>query len=164
MVATWGTVYSFGVFLKPMVSDLGWSRAAFSAAYSLTFVINGFLGIFAGRLCDRFGPRIVVMVCGWLIALGYLIMSQVWELWQMYVFFTLIIGTGLSGIYGPAISTVARWFNKRRGLMTGIVIAGISVGTLVTSPGATWLITAYGWRTSYIVMSVAVLVLVTVGA
>ncbi len=164
MVVTWGTIYSFGVFFKPMLTDLGWTRAAISGAYSLTFVVNGFLGIFAGRLCDRFGPRVVVTVCGLLIVLGYLLMSQVHAIWHMYLFYGLIIGTGLSGIYVPAITTVARWFIKRRGLMTGIVIAGISVGTLVTSPVANWLISSYGWRTSYIVMGIAVLVLVTLAA
>jgi MFS family permease len=164
MVVTWGTIYSFGVFFKPMLTDLGWTRAAISGAYSLTFVVNGFLGIFAGRLCDRFGPRVVVSVCGLLIVLGYLLMSQVHAIWHMRLFYVLIIGTGLSGIYVPAITTVARWFIKRRGLMTGIVIAGISVGTLVTSLVANWLISSYGWRTSYIVMGIAVLVLVTLAA
>jgi MFS family permease len=164
MVVTWGTIYSFGVFFKPMLTDLGWTRATISGAYSLTFVVNGLLGIFAGRLCDRFGPRVVVSVCGLLIVLGYLLMSQVHAIWHMRLFYVLIIGTGLSGIYVPAITTVARWFIKRRGLMTGIVIAGISVGTLVTSLVANWLISSYGWRTSYIVMGIAVLVLVTLAA
>jgi len=159
MVVTWGAVYSFGVFFKPMITELGWTRAATSGAYSLTFLLSGFLGILAGRLSDRLGPRLVVTVCGVLIVAGYLLMSQVSFIWQIYLFYGVIIGVGLGGVYVPSVSTVARWFVKRRGLMTGIVIAGIGAGTMIISPVANWLIANYGWRTSYIIVGITVLAL-----
>jgi len=159
MVVTWGAVYSFGVFFKPMITELGWSRAATSGAYSLTFLFCGFLGILAGRLSDRFGPRLVVTACGALIVAGYLLMSQVSVIWQIYLFYGVIIGIGLGGVYVPAVSAVARWFTRRRGLMTGIVIAGIGLGTMIMSPLSNWLIASYGWRTSYVIIGITVLVL-----
>ena len=163
MVVTWGAFYSFGVFFKPVLTEFGWTRTAISVASSLVFLLSGFLGIFTGRLCDRFGPRIVVTVSGLLLASGYLLMSQLSAIWQLYLFYG-IVGIGMSGAYVPAISTVARWFVKRRGLMSGIVIAGIGVGTMVTSPVANWIISSYGWRTSYVVIGVVILALMVSAA
>jgi MFS family permease len=61
-------------------------------------------------------------------------MSQTSALWQLYLFYGLIIGIGMSGIWVPLMSTVARWFNKKRSLMTGIVIAGAGIGQLIAPP------------------------------
>ncbi len=163
MVVTWGTFYSFGVFFKPVLTEFGWTRTAVSVASSLVFLLSGFIGIFTGRLCDKFGPRIVVTVCSLLLGSGYLLMSQLSAIWQLYLFYG-IVGIGLSGAYVPAISTVARWFVRRRGLMSGIVIAGIGVGTMITAPLANWLISSYGWRISYVAIGIVVLVLMTLAA
>ena len=164
MVVTWGAFYSFGVFFKPVLTEFGWTRAATSGAYSLSFVLSGFIGIFAGRLSDRLGPRIVMTGCGLFLGLGYLLMSQVNAIWQLYLFNGVIVGIGLSGAYVPAISTVSRWFVRRRGLMTGIVVAGIAAGTMVIPPVANWLISSYGWRTSYNIIGIIVLVLMILAA
>jgi len=64
----------------------------------------------------------------------------------------LLIGAGMSTVYSPLLTTVTRWFSKRRGLALGIVMAGVGVGILVISPFASYLIIKYGWRTSYLIM------------
>ncbi|MFC1913577.1 MFS transporter, partial [Chloroflexota bacterium] len=163
MAVTWGTFYSFGVFFKPILAEFGWTRAATSIGYSLGFMISGLFAIFAGRLSDRFGPRIVVTICGLLIAAGYLLTSQVTAIWQLYLFYG-IVGIGSSGAYVPSISAVSRWFVRRRGLMTGIAMAGIGLGTTIMSPLANWLIANYGWRVSYVIVGIVVLVSITLMA
>jgi len=85
-------------------------------------------------------------------------MSLLGAVWQLYLFYGVIIGIGMSGSFVPLASTVARWFVARRGIMTGIVVAGIGIGTLIAPPVASWLISTYGWRTSYIIMGSLVLV------
>ncbi len=164
MVVTWGAFYCFGVFFKPVLIEFGWTRAATSGAYSLAFVLSGFLGIFAGRLSDRLGPRIVVTGCGLFLGSGYLLMSQISTIWQLYLFYGVIVGIGLSGAYVSTVPAVSRWFVKRRGLMTGIVIAGIGAGTMVMPPLANWLISSYGWRVSYNIIGIIVLVLIILAA
>jgi len=159
MVITTGALYSFGVFFKPVLIEFGWTRAATSGAYSLCILVLGSLSIIMGRLNDRFGPRIVVPVCGFLLGSGYLLMSQISAIWQLYLFYGILAGTGLSGVYVPTISTVARWFVKRRGLMTGIAMSGIGLGTMIMPPIANWLISSYGWRTSYFVIGITVMAL-----
>ena len=160
LVMTWGTVYSFGVFFKPVLTEFGWTRAATSGAYSLFLLLLAFLGIVMGRLNDRFGPRIVLTGCGLVLGSGYLLMSQISAIWQLYLFYGVILAIGASGVYVSLASTISRWFIKRRGLMTGIAVSGIGVGTMIIPPAANWLITDYGWRVSYLVVGIAVLVLI----
>lgn len=160
LVMTWGTVYSFGVFFKPVLTEFGWTRAATSGAYSLFLLLLAFLGIVMGRLNDKFGPRIVLTGCGLVLGSGYLLMSQISAIWQLYLLYGVILAIGASGVYISLASTISRWFIKRRGLMTGIAISGIGVGTMIIPPAANWLITDYGWRVSYLVIGTAVLILI----
>ena len=64
MVMSWGTYASFGVFFKPLLSDFGWTRAITSGAFSLNMIMQGLLAIVMGGLNDRFGPRILLTICG----------------------------------------------------------------------------------------------------
>lgn len=164
LVILHGTMYTFGVFFKPLLTEFGWTRAETSVAYSLYMVVHGLLFIVTGRLNDKLGPRIVMTVCGLFFGFGFLLMSQVSAIWQLYLFYGVIIGIGLSGGFVPLTSTVARWFVKRRGLMTGIVVSGIGLGTMIMPPVANWLISSYGWRISYIVVGSIALVLVVLAA
>ena len=164
MAVMWGAIYTFGIFLKPVSAEFGWSRAAISGAYSLFMVVHGLLYIITGRLNDRFGPRLVMTVCGIVMGLGYLLMSQISGIWQLYLFYGVIIGIGMSGVFVPLTSTIARWFVSRRGLMTGIALSGGGVGTLIMPPIANWLITNYGWQVSYIIIGGIILVLVILAA
>jgi MFS family permease len=147
-----GIHYSFGVFLKPVLNEFGWTRAAISGAYSLNMLLAGGLGIVFGRLSDRFGPRIVLTVCGLMIGLGYLLMSQVSSIWQIYLFFGVLVSVGEGSTFVPLMSTVARWFVKGRGLASGIAVSGVAAGIVVMPLLANQLISNYSWQTSYIVL------------
>ncbi|MFC1913390.1 MFS transporter [Chloroflexota bacterium] len=158
MILTWGTLYSFGVFFKPLLNELGWSRAMTSTAFSLSMLGYGVLSIVTGKMNDKYGPRIVISICGLLLGLGYLMMSQVNAIWQFYVLYGVLIGIGMSGFYVPLLSTVARWFERRRGMMTGISISGVGIGTIIIPLMTGWFISGYGWRTSYIIIGTIILV------
>jgi MFS family permease len=164
MLVMYGVYNSFGVFFEPVLTEFGWSRAVTSGGFSLSWIMQGLLGVIMGRLTDRFGPRVVLTICGFIIGLGYLIMSQVSAVWQIYLFYGVIIGAGMGGSFVPIVSTVARWFTKRRNIMTGIVMAGVSIGTLITPPVASRLIAAYDWRISYIIAGSVVLVVIVLVA
>jgi len=110
----WGTMYTFGVFFKPLLAELGGTRAVTSGAYSLCYLLSGFFGMIAGSLTDRFGPRLVITGCGLFLGLGYLLMSQASAIWQLYLFFGVIVGAGMGGSFVPLVSTLSRWFIKRR--------------------------------------------------
>ncbi len=163
MVASFGTLYCFGVFFKPVSAQFGWTRAETSAAYSLYMIIHGMVNIIIGRMVDRFNPRLVVAICGIFLGSGYLLMSQITALWQYYLFYSVLVGTGMT-VYLPFFSTVAKSFQKRRGLMTGVVASGIGVGTVIMPPIATQLISSYDWSTSYIIIGCFVLVVIVAAA
>jgi len=164
MMASIGSHNSFGVFFKPLLTEFGWTRAMTSGAFSLSMIVGGLLGILVGGLTDRFGPRIVLTFCGLFLGLGYLLMSQASVLWQLYLFYGIIIGIGMAGAWVPLVSTTARWFVKRRGMMTGFVVAGQGIGTLIAPPVANQLISVYGWRTSYIILGVTVFIVIVLAA
>jgi MFS family permease len=164
MVLVFSVHYSFGIFFKPLSAEFGWTRAMTSGAFSLVWITQGLLAIVMGGLNDRFGPRIVLTVCGLLIGAGYLLMSQITAVWQLYLFYGVMVGAGLGGTFVPLTSTTARWFVARRGIMTGIVAAGVGVGTLIGPPVVNWLIGGYNWRVAYLILGSIVLVGVAVAA
>jgi len=164
LTVMWGSYYAFGVFFKPVLTEFGWTRAMVSGAASLSMVVNGLVAIAMGGLTDRFGPRLVMTTCGLLSGIGYCLMSQVSTVWQLYLFYGVIIGIGMGGSFIPLASTVARWFVEKRGFMTGIIVAGVGIGALVGPPMAARFISSYGWRVSYVVMGSLVLVVVVLAA
>lgn len=154
-----GSYFAFGVFINPLISEFGWTRATLSGAASLAFFLSGLLGVLVGRLNDKVGPRVIVLVCGCLFGLGLMLMSRVGSVWHLYLFFGIILGLGLSSVDVIALSTIARWFFKNRGTMTGIVKVGTGFGQFSIPMAASLLIAGYGWRTSYVLIGGASLVL-----
>ncbi len=150
-----GTYIAFGVFINPLIAEFGWTRATLSGAASLAYFLSGLLGVLIGRLNDRVGPRIIVMICGCLFGLGQILMAEVASVWHLYLFFGIILGLGLSSVDVISMSTAARWFFKNRGTMTGIVKVGTGFGQFSMPLVASLLITSYGWRSSYIILGVA---------
>ncbi len=159
-ILTFGTYTTFGVFFVPISSEFGWARALTSGPRALSFFLMGLIGIAAGRLNDRFGPRLVMTACGLFLGLAYLLMSQLDNVWQFYLFYGLAVGLGMSGVDVSLLSTSARWFTKKKGMISGIVKAGASAGMLVVPLLANWLILTYGWRTSYAIIGIFALVFI----
>ncbi len=164
MSIMWGVYYAFGVFFKPVLNEFGWTKAMTSGAFSLASMMNGLLTVAVGGLTDKFGPRMVMTVCGLLLGLGFMLMSQISDVFHLYLFYGIFVGAGMSGSFIPLTSTVTRWFFKRRGLMTGIVVAGSGIGALIGPPVASRLIPIYGWRMSYVILGGITLLVVVLSA
>jgi MFS family permease len=154
-----GTYVSYGVLFNPLISEFGWSRASIAGASSMAFLLGGFLSIAVGRLNDRIGPRKLMTVTGVFFGLGYLLVSRLDAIWQLYLFFGVVFGIGLSSIDVIALTTIARWFVKKRGIVTGIVKVGTGAGQMIIPFLVSILITGYGWRDSCVIIGVAVLVI-----
>jgi len=164
MILAWGLYVVFGVFFNPLLVAFGWTRATLSGAYSLSTILQGVLGIPVGGLVDRFGPRIVVTVCGVFLGAGYLLMSQVDSVWHIYLFYGVITGIGMSGLWVPLLSPISRWFVARRSMMTGIVISGLTIGQLIGPLIISRLIVAYDWRLTFIITGGVTLLIIVVFA
>ncbi len=154
----WGVFNSFGVFFKPLETGFVWSRAVVSSAMSFSFLVAGIASILMGELSDRFGPRLVMTGGGVLLGVGYLLMSRVSTLWEYYLYCTLIIGIGISGTDVVVLSTTARWFVKKRSMLTGVIKVGTGVGMMIMPLFINRLITQYGWRSTFLVLGVMILI------
>jgi len=164
MFVFWGAFYAFGIFFKPILNEFGWTRAMTAGAFSLCSIVQGLLGIAMGGLTDKFGVRVVMTLCGLLLGVGYLLMSQLSVIWQLYLFYGAIIGAGMGGSFAPLMSAVARSFMRRRSMMTGIVAAGTGFGGLIAPPVVGRLVSNYGWRVSYVILGGIVLAVVVLCA
>lgn len=160
----YGIQFTFGVFMPAISADTGWDRGSLSLPYSLYVFVYSALGAVTGRCTDRWGPRIVLTVGACLLGSGILLTSQVSALWQLYLTFGLVAASGMSAAYVPCNSTVVRWFTVKRGLALSITSSGASFGMFIFPPLATALISAYGWRSTYIVLGLLAIAAITLCA
>src|SRR5262245_29418635 len=153
-------IYTFGVFFKPLASEFGWSRETVSTAYGAMAFSSALSAPVFGVLLDRIHVRRVIVPCMVILAGTFASLSLLaGRQSQFFVTFAVlgVVGTGLSPVgYSRAVST---WFQRRRGLALGLVIAGGALATVVQPPITQSLIDAAGWRTTYIVIGAIMLVL-----
>lgn len=150
----YGLVFAYGVFLKPVASEFGWSRAVTSGAFSSYAIVHNIMAFLAGRLIDRFSPKLVLTVAGFSLGLSMILMSFITSLWELYLYYGLVFSIGIAATYTPVMATVSRWFRYKRGLAIGVTAAGLGAGSLVFSPLVAWLISSFGWRVTYVIIGV----------
>jgi MFS family permease len=160
LMVGYGTYYSYSVFFDSLSAEFHSTKGAISGAFSIAVLLSGLISIVAGRLSDRLGPKVVSVFCGSALGLGMILMSQVHAIWQVYVLYALFLAVGAGGLFPASVSTVARWFSGTRGMMTGIVTAGLGLGAIIFSPLISHFISIYDWRKAYIIIGVIVLVVI----
>ena len=161
MLAASGLRSVFGVYIKPMEAEFGWSRGALSGAAAVSLLLLGAVGPMVGRLADRVGPRAVIGTALLVLGLGSIGSAFVQQLWHIYLTAGVLMALGAGGAAmttGSAV--VARWFERRRGLALGLAAGGMSAGQLIVIPLATALTVWFGWRTSFFWLGLGLLVLV----
>jgi MFS transporter, OFA family, oxalate/formate antiporter len=148
-----------GVFLDPMIADLGWTRSEFTLASSSAFVIGGFAGLVIGPMVDKYGPRPLMLVGAFGYGGALLLTSQVETLWQFIALQVIAGGVG-SALVGPLVVNVAvsRWFVIRRGWALAIGSMGVSLASIVMPLTMTTVVDGTSWRTGYVVLSALVFV------
>ncbi len=154
------TIFSFGLFLKPLAEEFNTGRGVISGARSLGGLLSGVLGIAIGSLTDKHGPRILLIANGLLAGIGLLLMSRVNSVWQIYLLYGVIISIGMSCYHIPTQSTIPRWFTRRRETALGIIQASLGLGGMILTPSVQWLIVRYGWRPSYLAIGLLTLAVV----
>ena len=158
-----GGVFTYGVLFPHLEKAFGWSAALISGAGSLMFFCMCTLSAVMGLLSDRFGPRIVMTVTTTFFASGFILLSTIQAPWQLYLYYGLFCGIGMGAHDVVLLSTVARWFSTRRGLMSGIVKGGAGIGQVLAPIGAATLIAIYGWRHAILIIGIVLLIGMIVG-
>jgi MFS family permease len=150
----------FGVFIKPIEAEFGWTRQQLSGAAALSLFVLGAVGPMVGWLADVWGPRRVMLLATAILGAGTILASFVGHLWQMYASAGVLMAAGAGGLGIATTATVAaRWFVARRGLILGILGGAMSAGQMVVVPLSMLLINLYGWRASFLWLGVGILVL-----
>jgi MFS family permease len=150
-----GAMFSLAVFLGPMSTATGWSRAAISSAMTLDFLVMGVAGFAWGAISDRFGARIVVLSGAILLGAGLVIASRATSLFTFQLGYGILVGLSAGAFFAPMIATVMGWFESQRGLAVSLVSAGMGMAPLTISPFAGWLISNYDWRTAMGIIGIA---------
>jgi MFS transporter, OFA family, oxalate/formate antiporter len=146
-----GAVYAWSVFNKPLQDQFGWSKAEAVLPFEVavgTIFIGSLIG---GRIQDRRGPRPVALGGVVLYAIGIMLASLVsssGQLWLLVATYGVVGGIGMGAAYITPIAMLAKWFPDRRGLITGIAVAGFGFGAVVTAPVAKALLGGTADKTS----------------
>jgi MFS family permease len=147
MVVTAAAMGSLGVLIVPLEREFGWDTEQISSALALRLMMFGLFGPFAAAFMNRFGVRVVMLSAVILISAGLLASLAMTHIWQLVLWWGIVVGvgTGLTAMV-LAVTVATRWFNHRRGLVMGVFAASNATGQLVFLPLIAQLATNYGWR------------------
>jgi MFS transporter, OFA family, oxalate/formate antiporter len=154
-----GARYAFGVMFKPIIQEFGWSRGAISLVFFVNMVVFALGLMVVGKLYDRYGPKWVIVVSTLLISAGFALTSFIHSIGEFFFSYGILAALGVSGTAAPLMATLtSKWFDRLRGLAISLSMSGVSIGQFVLVPFFSLLTASYGWRASYLLMGVIMLV------
>jgi MFS family permease len=157
--------YSFGIFLKPMIGELGVGRAAGTTAFTVFQLVVGMSSLLVAVVISRFGVRFPMALGFTLAAVGIALLSRITQIWQLWLIYGVIVGAGVAFGHLLALTTLVNfWFIKRKSLAMGIVVAGMGAGPLLFAPFIASMVESIGWRSSWIVLGGVVFLFAAVPA
>jgi MFS family permease len=157
--ASAGIRHAVGPFLKPMVADLQVDRASFSLVIALGLFLYGAFMPLVGALVDRVGARPVTAAGCVVLAAALVLTAFCRTIWELAAVYGVLAAVGLAAT-GPVVANavVSRWFIARRGTAVSLLGSAAMAGMSLMVPTVAWLILTLGWRTTYIVIGIFVLV------
>src|SRR5436305_10404558 len=135
LLAAAGVRSAPSVFIVPIETEFGWTRATVSAAVAINLLLYGLLGPFAAAFMDRIGLRATAIIAFAIMAVGMLGTLAMTASWQLMLLWGVVIGTG-SGLASLVMGAVVanRWFIARRGLVMGLLTSSFAAGQLIFLP------------------------------
>jgi OFA family oxalate/formate antiporter-like MFS transporter len=162
-----GAAYGWSVFVQPLVNTTSWTLTEVSLNFTIAIAFLGLGTILGGLWQDRAGPRPVATVAGVIYGVSYLLagfFASRQSLSGLYFSYGVLGGIGMGMGYITPVATVTKWFPDRRGLMTGVAVAGYGAGALIMSPFAARSIVARGVPATFEILGVVYLILVVAAA
>lgn len=160
MMLVLGFLDSWSVFVLPMEQEFGWRRDQTSLAYSLAMVFFSSGILIGGPMVDHNGPRVTTAAAGGILCTGFFAISRLTGLMELYMAYGLLCGLAIGMLYNCIIATVVRWFPNNRGLVTGLLMVGTGVGSLIIGVWVAPLFQTISWRTVFQMLGIAAAVLV----
>ncbi|MFJ5048853.1 MFS transporter [Streptomyces sp. NPDC098077] len=147
-----------GLLVTPLHEEYAWERGQIALAASVNMVLFGLTAPFAAALMDRVGARRVVMGALLLVSAGALLTGVMTRPWQLVAYWGVLIGLGsgcLTMTFAAGIT--ARWFDRRRGLVTGALSSSSHLGQLLFLPLLAWSVGRFGWRPPVVTLALVAL-------
>jgi len=141
--------YGWTLFVNPIDQKYHWGRASIQVAFTIFVLAETWLVPVEGWLVDRFGPKIVVLVGGILVAIAWAINSVAASLGALYAA-AAIGGIGAGAVYGTSIGNALKWFPDRRGLAAGLTAAGFGAGSALTIIPIQGMIQSSGYEATFL--------------
>jgi MFS family permease len=148
--ASGGAQYGFGMFVKPLADEFGWSRTQINLSLSIG-LISGLLSPLVGWIVDRYGSRPIMTASLAIVASAFFLRAAMTELWQWYAL-SALLAVGGPGTFMPVGKLIGAWFPHTRGRMMGTAITGNNVFGLVGVPLINMVIVGHGWRLGYTII------------
>ena len=147
------------IFVVPMSEEFAWNRTAIAGATTLGAILGAALAPFIGRLVDRFGSRLTLVIGGGVIALGCVYLSVMQTLTGFYIAFTVSRIADQGGVKIGTSVAAGKWFQRYRGRATGLVFLLETVGVIVLAPMTQLVISQWGWRSAWLMLAAVMLAL-----
>lgn len=147
--------WAFGLYVKPLEAEFGWSRAQVSLGFSVALLVSGVVGPAVGWWIDSRGARSAVLIGAVLTALTYVLLAATSTLWQWYLFQSINAVFRQMMFFIPFQSLVSKWFDRKRGVALSVLATGFSLGGFVVVPIMSLVISRVGWAGSFVFSGVA---------
>lgn len=163
-----GAIYAWSVFTKPLV-EAGWTKTETQAVFAAGLALFAIVMVIAGRLMPKIGPQKLAISGGVVLGLGYLLAGLFGgtDFWLIFIFIGIIGGSGIGLAYVVPIAVGMRWFPDKKGLITGLAVAGFGFGaTLWVKLAGTWgsLIADLGLSNTFTIYGVVFFIAVLLGS
>ena len=160
MAFWYGIRSSFAVFYVALLENFPWSRAESAGVQSMALMTYTVLAPLVGGLIDRFGPRRVIVPGVLILSSGLILCGSIKTLTQFYIFYGVVAGTGVTCIALVSYAAIlAHWFEKKRGLASGIAVSGMGLGTFLMVPLSQYFINLVGWRSTFVLIGILVFII-----
>jgi MFS family permease len=144
-----------GFFIRPFQNEFGWSRSTLAAVQTIARVAEAIVAPIVGPFIDRYGSRVIMPVGAVIVGLAMLGVTQIDAIWQFYLLRGIIVALGFT-LMGNLVTDVAinNWFVKKRGRAIAIARLGSNISNMAFVPLTVFIISAYNWRTMFVVFAV----------
>ncbi len=153
---------SIGVLFKPLMMEFGWDRGLMSMAFFLNMIVFSLSLLLAGKIYDAHGPKHVIIVSASLLAVGYIGVSVSHSVYMFFFSYGILAAAGMGGTTVPLLAALmTKWFYKHRGFAISLGLTGVSMGQFILVPLFARAILLFGWRDSYLYLSLIMFFVVT---
>ncbi|NLP18061.1 MAG: OFA family MFS transporter [Firmicutes bacterium] len=149
-----GLIYAWSLFAAPLEDFFNWNRSQTSMTFSISMITFCLGNVISSMILRRSQPRTVVLTSAGLFLLGFFFVSMITSIWGLYVFYGVMCGLGTGLSYNAILSTVPKWHPEQAGSVTGILLMGMGLGSLLLGTVVRRMMDILIWQTTFKILAV----------